>query len=415
MEQLYQIGIHIYAILLRIASLVHPKARAFVNGRRKHKVDIKKGQVDVVWIHCASVGEYEQAKPLISQFKNLSPKWYIFLSFFSPSGFEHFDDSNQVDAVSYLPLDTKNNVRRFLDQLQPDLALFIKSEFWLNYLNELNQRAIPSFAISSVFRQDSYLFKPYGAFMLKALRRLTGILVQDQRSVYLLKNKGFDNVHRIGDTRMIQVLKTKQTPKDFKPLEQIIGQRICFIAGSTWPKDEQMLMRWRKAHPEDVLILAPHEWDSKRIHRLKKQFGPNAISYSELKKSPNTTIRSIILDQMGLLKYIYRLADISYIGGGFNRGIHNILEPTVYGIPVIFGPKYSKFIEAVDMVNAQVAYPIQNAEELHTAYVQFATKTEKLKCKTHLDAYFSNKASISNGAVPLILDLIANKRSRHSS
>ncbi|MDE6295289.1 MAG: 3-deoxy-D-manno-octulosonic acid transferase [Muribaculaceae bacterium] len=361
MNPIYSAGIWLYRQGVRLAACRNNKAANLNRGLSetfvllRQKIDPKSRYI---WIHAASLGEFEQGRPLIEMLRREHPELKILLTFFSPSGYEVRKNYDGADVICYLPFDTSRNVRRFLDIVNPSIAIFVKYEFWGNYLNELNRRHIPTYLISGVFRSNQLFFKPYGGFYRRWLRNFTHLFVQDEGSKKLLQNIGVTDVTVAGDTRFDRVSDIMRTVRPIPELDAFCGARTparttpVFIAGSSWPADEEIYARWVTQHPEVKVIIAPHEFDPERLDKLKELFGrENTILLSEIRngrRQPGAQ-QVLVIDCFGLLSSAYAYADFAYIGGGFGAGLHNINEAAVYGIPVVFGPNHSKFIEAEEI------------------------------------------------------------------
>lgn len=371
---LYTLGIHAYAGAVRCAALRLPKARRMIDGhkeifsRLKGKVD--SWQQPVIWVHAASLGEFEQGRPLMEEIRRRRPEAKIVLTFFSPSGYDVRCSWQGADAVVYLPFDTPRNVRRFLDIVRPEKAIFIKYEFWRNYLHELWRRHIPTYLVSAVFRPDQAFFKRRSAWYRHWLRLYSHIYVQDQRSRTLLAGVGIDNVTVAGDTRFDRVTDIMSAARPLPVVDAFVNGTNdgtpVFIAGSSWPADEEVYAPWVKRHGIRAII-APHEFDTARIDRLRQLF-PGAVLYTEAEANPAKAAgaSTLIMNCFGVLSSAYRYADIAYVGGGFGAGLHNINEAAVYGIPVIYGPNNAKFIEARELAEAGGGFPLprENASEI---------------------------------------------------
>ena len=336
-----------------------------------------------VWIHAASVGEFEQARPLIEQLKIKNSKLKIAVTFFSPSGYEVRKNYPLADAVLYLPFATRANARAFLDALQPSIAIFVKYEFWPAYLKELRAREIPTYSISAIFREKQIFFRWWGKYMLDVLRCFTHIYVQDEASLQLLNNHGVMQASIAGDTRFDRVQAVKDGLKTddprLIPVMDFVGdcQRVL-VAGSTWPQDEELLARYADEHPECKIILVPHEIDDEHLHTIFNIFQGRFVRYTALSGERLTAIGTtrhniiqhanvLVMDTMGLLSSVYRFGQVAYVGGGFGVGIHNTIEAAVYGVPVLFGPNYLHFREAKGLIAVGAARSIANYPELEAA------------------------------------------------
>jgi 3-deoxy-D-manno-octulosonic-acid transferase len=369
---LYHSVIFLYTLSVHIASLFKTKAKLWVNGRKNWKQNLensvaKFGGEPRVWIHCASLGEFEQARPIIEGIKKTFPSYRIVLSFFSPSGFEPQKNYEYADLVVYLPADTRSNAAAFIDRLRPKAVIFIKYEFWLNYLFELDRKKIPVYLASAVIKPHQPFFKWYGGNFRRALKTYRKILVQDPASLQLLQSLNVNSGVVCGDTRTDRVLAIKEHSLPLHEIRNLIGESKNLIAGSSWEKDEEILIRvypqLKKQFPLLKLVLVPHETDQKNIDRLCGDLEKAGLSYS-LYTSIKEGKDILVINTIGLLSSIYKFGDIAYVGGGFNSGIHNILEPAVYGLPLIFGPNHKKFNEAADLLRIGGAVEINSEEAL---------------------------------------------------
>jgi 3-deoxy-D-manno-octulosonic-acid transferase len=358
MKTLYNIGILIFTALAHIAALFNSKASLLIKGRKKWadriSEKIKPGD-RTIWIHCASLGEFEQGRPVIEAIKKEMPDCKIILTFFSPSGYEIRKNYDKADCISYLPSDTKRNAAKFIDLVRPEFVIFVKYEFWNNYISTLSRKGIPLYLISGIFRPGQHFFKWYGSFFRGMLRKFEKIFVQDQKSLDLLLGIGIKKVVLAGDTRFDRVVQIAGTARDIPKLEQFRGDEKLLLAGSSWWQDEEIMARYINMFPLRLKwVFAPHEIDTTNIVRLEKLFKVKCVRFSEFSNA-HIDARVLILDNIGMLSSAYRYAYIAAIGGGFGKGIHNILEPACWGIPVMFGPKYKKFKEAVDLIDSGAA------------------------------------------------------------
>ncbi|MEA3479788.1 MAG: glycosyltransferase N-terminal domain-containing protein [Bacteroidota bacterium] len=368
MSFLYNISIYLYHFGIFLSSFFNAKARSWIQGR-KHlfkklaALDLKKKPL--IWIHCASLGEFEQGRPVIEGLRDKYPDHFLLLTFFSPSGFEIKKDYDKVDHVAYLPIDTKHNAKTFLEILNPCLAIFVKYEFWFNYINGMAAQDIPVVVISANFRKDQHFFKWYGGWFRKGLGKINTIFVQRDDSKELLGSIGYEAVFVSGDTRFDRVASIVSAAEEINPVMQFKDGKTLLLAGSTWPKDEEIIMSVYPGLKDTMkLVLVPHEVHEERIRHLCGQLNFPFIKFSEVKDLQDHDAGILIIDSIGLLSRLYRYADISYIGGGFGVGIHNILEAAAFGKPVIFGPNYHKFKEAVELVDRGGAFSIENAAQL---------------------------------------------------
>ena len=368
MNSLYNISIQLYVIAIRFAALFNAKAKLWVNGKKNifQKIEeVTKGEQNIVWFHCASLGEFEQGKPIIEGYKQKYPSHKILLTFFSPSGFEIRKNYEGVDWVFYLPADTKSNAKKFISIVKPIKVIFIKYEFWFNYMAELKKQNISFYSVSAIFRDGQAFFK-YNWFA-NQLKNITHFFVQDKTSADLLKSIGLTNHTISGDSRFDSVLSTTQNPKSFPLIKQFCKTKPTIICGSTWLKDETLLSQFIKENPQYNYIIAPHEMH--HISHLQKQTGAQLFSTSNTENINSNNV--LIIDSIGILSSIYQYANIAYIGGGFGSGIHNILEAITFGLPVIFGPNYKKFNEAKDLIAVGGSISIANYQELNLAIKHF--------------------------------------------
>ena len=370
MSFIYQLGIRFYFLAARIAALFNEKARLFVMGQKK-TFQYLEANVDrnhpLIWIHCASLGEFEQGRPLIEQIKKEHPAYKILLSFYSPSGYEIRKNYELADYICYLPADTPKKAKKFIELTQPVKVFFIKYEYWYNYIRVLNNKKIPLYLVSAIFRKEQLFFKKgfRARWYQKILKNVTHFFVQNEQSALLLTQIGLNNFTITGDTRFDRVAGIASKSKDLPRIEQFKNGGKLIAAGSTWPPDEALLIKFLKQNPTTKIIIAPHEVKESNILRLLKQLPFDAALYSQSKGHNLALHRILIIDTIGLLSSIYRYADIAYIGGGFGVGIHNTLEAAIYNIPIVFGPNYQKFLEAVNLEKTGAAFPIRNFEELN--------------------------------------------------
>jgi len=398
---LYILGIRVYNLIISIFSLFNTKAKLFVNGRKnlfnhiKEKIDATEKHV---WFHFASLGEFEQGRPVLEKLKARYPSKKIVVTFFSPSGYEVRKNYILAD-VFYLPMDTPVNAKRFLDLINPEMAVFTKYEFWHFYFKELKERGIPLYVISGIFRPTQLFFKWYGNFYRNILKSVTHFFVQNEESKILLNSIGLNNVTINGDTRFDRVYENAQSPRQLTEIEKFIGNSPTLICGSTWPEDEKLLSVLPEKYPDWKFIIAPHEIGSSHIQDIERLF-PSATKFSVLGSSfPRSESRILIIDNIGMLSSLYQYGKTAYIGGGFGAGIHNTLEAVAFGLPVIFGPKYDKFQEAKDLVALGVAKSIISADELIEAFEHFETNK---KASIEAKKYVLNK----KGATEMILKKI---------
>lgn len=385
---MYSLLIHFYAFIIALISPFHKKARAMRCGQWKTN-DILRQKIDrnakYVWFHASSLGEFEQGRPLMERIKAEHPEYKILLTFFSPSGYEVRKNYNGADVICYLPFDTPYRVKKFLDLANPSMAIFIKYEFWGNYLSELKKRHIPLFIISAIFRRDQLFFQWFGYPYRKMLYCFDHLFVQDDRSAELLRSFHINNVTVAGDTRFDRVLNVCKQAHELPFIQRFIGgeeakRPFVFIAGSSWPQDEEILIPYFNKHPEMKLIIAPHEIHHEHLHYIESLLERPSVLLSQAMKDESCVDKAdcFIVDGFGLLSSIYRYGDVAYIGGGFGAGIHNTLEAAVYGIPVIFGPRYHKFQEAKDLIKVGGGFSISNEKEFTAKLDEFMTNSDIL-------------------------------------
>ncbi|MGM0504598.1 MAG: 3-deoxy-D-manno-octulosonic acid transferase [Bacteroidota bacterium] len=373
MTGIYLLGIHLYYFVVLIASLFNRKAKLWIRGRKKLLKTIESRvsrESKTAWFHCASLGEFEQGRPLIEAFKKKYTDFKILLTFYSPSGFEIRKNYQHADDVFYLPLDTPRNAKKFLNLVKPDIIFFIKYEFWYFFLREIYKRKIPLYLVSGIFRKEQRFFKPFNLQYRKMLRFFSHFFVQNEPSEKLLQSIDIKNVTVTGDTRFDRVYAIAKQSKALPLIEKFKNNSGVFIAGSTWKPDEEIIINYYNQTVQKFkLIVAPHEVNAENIERILKLFDTHkkVVKYSEANINNIEEADVLIVDCIGLLSSLYRYGDIAYIGGGFGKGIHNILEAATYGIPVIFGPNYEKFQEAVALIQVGGAIAIQNYNDFeHT-------------------------------------------------
>lgn len=353
MKYLYNFAISLFGIVVRFLAIFNEKIALFVEGRKetftKLKATIEPNEKSI-WMHCASLGEFEQGRPILEAIRLSRPQYKIILSFYSPSGYEVRKEYQGVDVVVYLPIDTNSNARKFIEFAQPDMAIFVKYEFWPNILSVLKEQSIQTILVSGVFRDDQLFFKSYGKWMKKSLQSFSHFFVQNKSSENLLKKIGFSNITISGDTRFDRVASILEQNNTLDFLKDFVKDQIVLVAGSTWPSDESKLVKFINQNHHNIrYIIAPHNMNSKDILKLKSAIDCPVSLYSE--GSINTKAKVFIADTIGILTKIYSYADIAYVGGGYDKeGVHNVLEPAVFGIPLVIGPVFDKFEEAKELV-----------------------------------------------------------------
>lgn len=366
MQYIYNIGIFIYRAVAWLISPFNPKVRLWFRGQKDcwkildHKINSSERYI---WVHCASLGEFEQGRPVIESIKKERPWYKIVLTFFSPSGYEIRKEWPLADVICYLPADTPSNARKFISKVNPEKVIFVKYEFWNNYISRISRKKIPLFLISGIFRPGQHFFKWYGGFFRSILKKFTRIYVQDSASLDLLGSIGLENSSFAGDTRFDRVLQIAAEATEIKGIEQFKGNEKILLVGSSWRQDEEIITRYINKNPGKMKwVFAPHEIDGENISRLEKMFSIKCVRFSEFKKEA-ADARVMIIDNIGMLSSAYRYAYIAEVGGGFGKGIHNVLEPACWGIPVLFGPEHKKFREAVSLLETGGAGTFKNYNE----------------------------------------------------
>lgn len=380
---MYNIVIFLYLCGVAIASIFNEKVRKMWRGEGQAIRTIKEKMdpnAQYVWFHAASLGEFEQGRPLMEQLRREHPEYKILLTFFSPSGYEVRKNYEGADIITYLPLDTITNARRFLRTIRPVMAFFIKYEFWYNYLHILRHRGIPVYSVSSIFRPGQVFFRWYGKQYSRVLKCFTHFFVQNEVSRELLSTIGIDNVTVVGDTRFDRVLQIKAAAKQLPIVEQFKGNSKCFIAGSSWQPDEEIFISWFKNHQDWKLIIAPHVIAEDHLQQIEKMLGDRkVVRYTKATVDSVVDAEVLIVDCFGLLSSIYHYADVTYVGGGFGVGIHNTLEAAVWDVPVFFGPNNQRFQEAQGLKNCGGGLEISNADDFRRYMLGFEEHPELMK------------------------------------
>lgn len=401
---IYTISIYLYTFLIFLASPFKTKAKKWIKGRKGLFKSLKKNLNNtkpVAWFHCASLGEFEQGRPIIEKFKEQHPGYQILLTFFSPSGYEIRKNTPAADYVCYLPADTRKNARKFISIAQPDIVVFVKYEYWYNLIFELHQSKIPIYIVSAIFRQSQPFFAWYGAWFRKHLKLIDGFFVQNSESLNLLQQINIEKVTVSGDTRFDRVFEIRRSDKIFSEIEEFVNNQPVVLGGSTWPEDEDIILSI--ADTDARLIIAPHETDEKRIANLVKKIHHNVIRYTEINDQQLSDYKILIIDTIGMLSQLYKYATIAFIGGGFGKGIHNILEAVTFGVPVFFGPEYLKFREATELISLGGAFEVKNKEEYQKKIPGLLHNRPKLEkasqiCRDYIDS--------NRGATSIILEEI---------
>jgi 3-deoxy-D-manno-octulosonic-acid transferase len=406
---LYNLIIIFASQVVKLLALFSPKMKLFVDGR-KEVFSILKSKINTtdktIWFHAASLGEYEQGLPVIEKIKVQYPNHKIVVTFFSPSGYEVRKNNTVADATVYLPLDTKSNAQKFIKAINPELVFFIKYEYWPNYLNKLKKLEIKTYLISGIFRENQAFFKWYGGFYRNALKTFDYFFVQNESSKNLIQSIGFNNVKISGDTRFDRVIAILERDNSLDFIEQFKDNKTTIVIGSSWPKDENLLVNYiNNAQSNLKFIIAPHNIKSEQIANLKSQITKSTILFSENVETRHAlSIQEknvFIIDTIGILTKIYSYADIAYVGGGFgNPGVHNILEPATFGVPIVIGPNYSHFAEAIALVHQEGCVSISNQNELDEAFDNLISNEDVRHEKGHICSTF---VQMNKGATEVIL------------
>ena len=403
---IYNIISIIASQIVKILAFFSPKMKLFVDGRKDvfSTLQSKISPTDkTIWFHAASLGEYEQGIPVIEKVKIKYPSHKIIITFFSPSGYEVRKNNTIADVTLYLPLDTKSNAKRFIELTQPEMAFFIKYEFWPNYLNELKQQGIKTYLISGIFRENQMFFKWYGSFYRNALKTFDYFFVQNEKSKNLIQSIGFSNVKISGDTRFDRVVAILELNNSLEFIEEFKDKQTTIVIGSSWPKDEALLVNYINNSSENVkFIIAPHNIKNEQIQELKKSISKKTILFSERENQNLSEFNVFIIDTIGILTKIYSYADIAYVGGGFgNPGVHNILEPATFGLPIVIGPNYSHFAEATALVNIEGCISIQNQTQLNETFDLLLQNEDERLEKGHICNTF---VQMNKGATDKIIN-----------
>ena len=407
MKYLYNFSMYLFGIVTIILALFNKKLALFVNGRKdtfpKLQTTIQPND-KTIWMHCASLGEFEQGRPILEELNRLRPRYKIVLSFYSPSGYEVRKDYEGVDVVVYLPIDTVSNAHKFIEATHPEIAIFVKYEFWPNILSVLRKKSIQTILVSGIFRADQVFFKSYGSWMKKSLFSFSHFFVQNTSSEHLLKKIGFNNTTISGDTRFDRVAQILEQNNSLDFLENFVKDNIVLVAGSTWPVDESYLIKFinQNLHENLRCIIAPHNINRREINKLRQTINYQSSLYSEGTIQGDSKV--FIVDTIGILTKIYSYADIAYVGGGFDKeGVHNVLEPAVFGIPLVIGPVFDKFEEARELVELEGCLVANNKTELNK-HLNKLVENEKYRSK--LGAITENYIQEHIGATKIILNYI---------
>ena len=379
---IYNLAMYILELGVKLAALFSEKPAKMVKGHRE-VFDLLKSKIDrnaqYIWFHAASLGEFEQGRPLIERIRKEYPQYKILQTFFSPSGYEVRKNYDGADIVCYLPIDTPANAKKFIELVNPCMVFFVKYEFWHNYLNTLYQKGIPTYSVSSIFRPNQIFFRWYGKSYQQVLKTFAHLFVQNEESKLLLAGIGINNTTVVGDTRFDRVLDICAAAKQLPLVQKFKGDALTFVAGSSWGPDEDIFIKYFNAHPEMKLIIAPHVVNDGHLKEIESKLQRSSIRYTQATEENVGKADCLIIDCYGLLSSIYRYGEISYIGGGFGVGIHNVLEAAVYGIPVIFGPNNKKFREAQHLLANKGGFEIHSYDDFEQLMNKFLTDEAYLK------------------------------------
>ena len=415
MAIIYRLSICFYQIAIKLVSPFNLKARQWVVGRKNIFTRIKEQvQSDrpLIWVHCASLGEFEQGRPLIESIKKNYPRYRILLTFFSPSGYEIRKNYEQADYVFYLPADTLRNARKFVELVNPEKVFFVKYEYWRNYFQVLNEKNIPLYIISAIFRPEQVFFKKsiIGKWYLGLLFMVEHFFVQNDDSVKLLNSVGLLNATRAGDTRFDRVAEIAANGRQLPLIEKFKGEHKLVVAGSSWKPDEDLIIQFINKHEGTKYIFAPHEIKPQNIDRIFSSVNKSAIRLSAANADDINRYDVLLIDSIGILSSIYRYADMAYIGGGFGVGIHNTLEAAIFNMPIVFGPNYLRFNEAVMLEKNKVAYPIRNYQDLENIFEKLLAD-DQLREEIAKSCRFYTHSNL--GATHLIVDKVFNNQTNY--
>lgn len=403
MKLIYNFGIYCYKQLVALAGMRNAKARKLTQGQ-KGIFDYLSQHADpqggYLWIHASSLGEFEQGRPLIEAIRKARPDTRILLTFFSPSGYEVRKNYPGADLVCYLPFDLPGNVKRFLDLTRPTQAIFIKYEFWANYLNELKRRNIPTYSISAIFRPNQVFFRFYGGYFRRILRNFTHLYIQNEQSRQLLAGIGITNVSVVGDTRFDRVSDIRQSAKELPVVEAFAQGKKVLVVGSSWPKDEEFILDYFNHRDDIKLIIAPHEIHESHLLFIESRLKRRTLRYTQATEATAATCDCLIIDCFGLLSSIYRYGTLAYVGGGFGAGIHNIAEAAVYNLPVIFGPNHRRFKEAHELIACGGGFAIDSGQAFRTTADHLLSDPDALATASHNAGHY---IASHTGATRLIL------------
>lgn len=408
MTFIYSIIIKIYYFLILVFSAFSTKAKYWIEGRKNWYRNLSEtisGDDKIVWFHCASLGEFEQGRTLMENYRKRNPDRKILITFFSPSGYRVRKNYRGADYVFYLPLDTKRNAKRFIAIVKPKVVFFVKYEFWYHFLNELKSAGVPTYLVSAIFRPNQVFFKWYGGWNRRMLTCFTHIFLQNDTSKRLLASISITNTTVAGDTRFDRVFATAQSTKEIPLIKEFCGDSTIIVAGSTWPKDEELLIEFINTTTFPVkMIVAPHEISSQHVNNLCSAINHPVVCYTDSDPKNLQESKVLILDTIGMLASAYQYGHIAYVGGGFGSGIHNTLEPATFGIPVLFGPNYKKFREACELIEIGAGISLNRADELNETFSNLLTNKDLLEEKGEKAREYINN---NTGATNLILESLS--------
>lgn len=397
---MYQVAIYLYLCGVALASIFSKKVKKMWKGERQ-TLDILKSKVNpnhqYIWFHAASLGEFEQGRPLIERIRADYPEYKILLTFFSPSGYEVRKNYEHADIVCYLPIDTIRNARRFLRTVRPCMAFFIKYEFWYNYLHILKHRNVPVYSVSSIFREHQIFFRWYGKSYAGVLRCFTHFFVQNEKSKHLLHTIGIDTVDVVGDTRFDRVLQIKEKAQQLPIVEAFKADKKVFVAGSSWAPDEDIFIPFMNECKDWKMIIAPHVISEEHLKRIEEKCKGKTVRYTATTPEEAAQAQCLLIDCFGLLSSVYHYGEVAYVGGGFGVGIHNVLEAVVWKMPVLFGPNHQRFQEAQELIKARGGFEITDSSSFAHMMQQFMTQQEYLRLSGEAaGSYVESKAGATH-------------------
>ena len=405
MKRIYSIFIQLFEWFLPLTTWISPKQKLFVEGRKNIFQDLASIEAkQVIWIHTASLGEYEQAVPIMKRLKTEYPNYQLLVTFFSPSGYEIKKNDPLPDFVCYLPLDTNANAQHFIESLDIQIALFVKYEIWPNFINQLTKAKIPTFLVSALFRKEQIYFKPIGSFLKQALHQFNHIFVQNESAFLQLKNAGFNNMSISGDTRYDRVIQQLKIDNELDCMNKFKQAKTCFVFGSSWPEDEAIFVDFINSTKDIKFVIAPHEIKPQKVQGLVEKLNKKVVLHSNMKDEHLAEAEVFVIDRIGLLSKIYAYADIAYVGGGMgNAGLHNILEPATFGVPIVIGKNFEKFPEATELRKYAGLFSVKNSVEFNDIASKLINNHQFRKQSGIIAGHFVEARA---GATDLILNKI---------